>query len=272
MSDIKPADELLAKELEIIDLDDVEGHGLREVAAGLGAAAVLAGGAGAAVASTSLGSSLPTVPPRGSISVTAEDPIGTADRATDQAVTSARAARDTGIAKAGATADTATSTAVSTERSARDAAGTVADYAARDIEAATTIAGNAAGYAGGAAGAAVQSAVTAATTTAGTAGSTVRDTDRKVATVLSVVASGAQGSVNTVTASLKAVNAGAGVDVQGAGGWVLVKAGDAVLAQVRMEGGSATASWTVPLAGAHSVTLTYTGDDTFAPSLRTIAV
>ena len=33
---------------EIIDLDDVEGHGLKEVAAGLGAAAVLAGGGSAA--------------------------------------------------------------------------------------------------------------------------------------------------------------------------------------------------------------------------------
>src|SRR5688500_7096578 len=58
---------------DTIDLDDVEGHGLKEVAAGLGAAAVLAGGGAAAMQQTS--SSLPNTPSRDNV-VASVDQLG----------------------------------------------------------------------------------------------------------------------------------------------------------------------------------------------------
>src|SRR5205814_116308 len=77
----------VSDDLEIIDLDDVEGHGMREVAAGLGAAALLAGGGTAAAASLGVHPSSRIVP-------TISNPMDTADHATDQAISQTRALRD----------------------------------------------------------------------------------------------------------------------------------------------------------------------------------
>lgn len=291
-------DELLAAvpaqdggETDILEIDDVEGHGLREVAAGLGAAAVLAGGASAAMAST--GPHLPQVHPSTGITQTASaaftDPVGTLDRTTDQGLDTARDARDSAIQTAGQTAS-------SSVRTATGAADTALDMAAADVKTAsnlaTSVKTSATSTATGAVSATQRTADRAVTTArsdvadvsrvatgavssttataSSTVNSTVRDADRKVATVLSVTTKTATGGIQTATATLRAVNAGAGVDAASAGGWVLVKAGDAVLAQVHLSGGTATASWKIPAAGAHSITVSYTGDDFFAPTMRTI--
>src|SRR5689334_3787591 len=82
------------------ELDDVEGHGLKEVAVGLGVAAAVAGGTGAAL--TAHGVNAPaTRPATASISVDAGtvigDPVGSVDSTTDWAVATTRAARDTAL-------------------------------------------------------------------------------------------------------------------------------------------------------------------------------
>jgi hypothetical protein len=277
---------------EMIDLDDVEGHGLKEVAAGLGAAALLAGG-GAAAAAASSGPSVSVHPSGVTISTgtVLSDPVGTADRTTDQAISDVRGVRDAAVTAAGnlagQTLSRAGSTVASTEHTATQAIDATVGLAKADVAAAGQIAANATHWAASTtqatisptmhttqstASSAVNTAGSTATAASNAASNTVREADRKVATVLSVVTSTTANGVHTATATLKAVNAGAGVDARSAGGWILVKAGDTVLAQVHLTGGTATASWTAPVVGGHSVTVSYTGDNIFAPSLRTIAL
>jgi hypothetical protein len=278
--------------VEVIDLDDVEGHGLKEVAAGLGAAALLAGGGAAAAAST--GAASVSVHPSGvtiSTGTVLSDPVGTVDRTSDQAITEVRSVRDAAVAAAGnlasQTVTRAGTTVASTEHTATQAIEPTVALAKSDVAAAGQIAANAANWTTSTtqtaisptmrttqstAGSAVRTAGNVANAATNAASNTVREADRKVATVLSVITSTTANGVHTATATLKAVNAGAGVDAQNAGGWILVKAGDAVLAQVHLTGGTATASWTAPVVGGHSVTVSYTGDNIFAPSLRTIAL
>jgi hypothetical protein len=93
--------------------------------------------------------------------------------------------------------------------------------------------------------------------------------DRKVATVLSVVTSTATDGVRTTTATIKPVKAGAGAGSPG--GWLLVQAGEQVLAQAQVSGGSVTARWALPL-DADQVVVSYTGDAVFAPSQRALTL
>ena len=287
-SDIYPQDPQDAIDL-VDDLDDVEGHGLKEVAAGLGAAAVLAGGAAGA---TQLASSSAQVhPSKGDVSITVTDPVGTASQATHSALNATQTTADTAFDAAGkavdgsitavhnapgtasklvdstgkalgATVGTATSTVKATEAWAT---GPVVDTAKGDVHSATTTVQGTKAHATSTADSAASSSVT-------TAGTAVRDVDRKTATILSVVTTTAADGVHTATVTLKAAQAGAGVDTNTAGGWVLVKAGDSVLAQVHLTNGTATASWKMPLVGGHAVTISYTGDNTFAASMRSITL
>lgn len=269
---------------DTVDLteDDVEGHGLKEVAAGLGAAAVLAGGAAGATALAGTHSDVHMSKGGPGISVQVQDPIGTAVQASDQAISDAQHLRDSTIASTQRTAASTTSAVDRTVDSATGLADRTVDW--------TGDVAQAAGTAVKAEKAAVTKiAKTTATSvsnavptraeidqtvqqTAATAATTAHTADRKVATVLNVTTTTATGGVHTAVVTVRAVNAGAGVESSGAGGWVLVKAGDQVLAQVHMTGGSATASWTMPLVGGHAVTISYTGDSVFAPSLRAITL
>ncbi|MFN2538430.1 MAG: hypothetical protein ABR549_09805 [Mycobacteriales bacterium] len=275
---------------DVTDIDDVEGHGLKEVAAGLGAAAVLAGGAAGA---TQLASTSATVHPStggSSITVTVDDPLETADHITDNAISAIQHQRDAAeslainqVAKtdqriadvkaaagsalntADAIVDNTTAWASDVKQSVANTAGaevrSVRGVAAAEVSSASTLAGKATTLA--------DKKVDAAKTTAS---STVRDADRKVATILSVATTTAANGVHTAQITLNAVDAGAGASTNQAGGWVLVKAGDNVLAQVQMNGGTATATWTMPLVGGHSVQISYTGDNVFAPSLRAVTL
>lgn len=211
---------------DVIDLgnDDVEGHGLREVAAGIGAAAVLAGG-GVAGAVTAATSDL-SVHPSG-----LSTPVATAAQTAEAAVEQGKAqALDT------AKADRATVKAIERYLLPR------IDEGVRDAEAKP-----------GPAGRPVTNDVT--------------DEVRKVATVLSVVTVPAQHGVRTAKALLTPVLPG----TREVTGWILVKAGDTVLAQVHVKDGQALATWTTPLhAASVPVVVTYTGDDLYAPAIRAL--
>lgn len=264
---------------QTIDLDDVEGHGLREVAAGLGAAAVLAGGGAGLAAAASTGPDVhpslghPTVTvstTSGSVTV---DPAGVTDRLTDQAVHEVRGVRDAALATATGTADRAAQAVSGTEASAlRTAAGTVrsaTSLATSEVSSATRLATGTAQSAESTVHAATAPVVT---TVGDDVSSATATADRKVATVLQVVTTTTATGLHTATMTLQATSAGAGVDVLDATGWVLVKAGDQVLAQVQMNHGTAVASWTMPVAGGGALTVSYTGDSSFAPSLRTVTL
>jgi hypothetical protein len=93
---------------------------------------------------------------------------------------------------------------------------------------------------------------------------------RKIATVLRVVTTIDTDGVHTATASLQAVHPS--MDAGPAGGWILVKCGAAVLAQVHVIDGRAVVCWTLPEGGPRGVTLTYTGDQVFAPTVRSLSL
>jgi hypothetical protein len=292
-SDIYPTDPQDAIELTD-EIDDVEGHGVKEVVAGLGVATVLAGGAAGAMQLTS--APLSVHPSGGDVSITVADPIdtaastahsafGTAQATTDAALQTSDQAIASGlstVAAAPATADRAvhdTATAVSTAvanakatvQQTKDwATGPVVDGAKADVHAVATAADNAVRYATDTADSATSTVTSTAATTVGNAGTTLRDVDRKIATILSVTTTTATNGVHTAVVTLKAATDGAGVQADTAGGWVLVKSGDLILAQVHMSGGTATATWTNAVTGHGSVSISYTGDNVFAASSRTI--
>jgi hypothetical protein len=261
--------------------DDVEGHGLKEVAAGLGAAAVLAGGAAGA---THLASSTVGVHPSSGgsgITVTVNDPLATANQLSDNAMSAAQHQRDGAenlaldqVAKTGQRVTQVKADALGAVKGATKIANATTAWAGDITQATKTLANAEVKGTGTLAAHETSTATTVAdkqvTSTTTTAGSTVRDVDRKVATILSVVTTTAADGVHTAKITLNAVDAGAGANTSTAGGWVLIKAGDLVLAQVQMNGGTATATFTLPLGSGHSVSVSYTGDNVFAPSARAI--
>ena len=267
---------------EAIDsIDDVEGHGLKEVAAGLGAAAVLAGGAAGA---TQLASSSVSVHPstNGSgVSVSVNDPIGTTNDLSDQSIVAAQHTRDgaehMAINQVGMTPERvsgAKATAISGVDAAGNIIGNTTVWAGDVKQAATNLAVGEAQAVHGTATTGVSAATTIAdnridstTTTTGTA---VREADRKLATLLSIVTTKAADGVTTATITLKALDANAGANTAQAGGWVLIKDGDKVLAQVQMNGGTATAKWKAPVVGSQTIQVSYTGDSSWAPTSATV--
>ena len=274
----------------LIDLDDVEGHGLREVAAGLGAAAVLAGGGSAALAST--GVHLPTVHPSNpSVTVQVGDPITTTDKVVDQTLQTTRDLRDGSVAAANALKDDATelagstaqgvgSTASGTVTQARGVADGAVETAKQDVKAAQTIARNAVVWTGAQAGEALDTAGDVvkdtqqlATQTVNNAGSTasaaVADTERKAATVLQVATTTAQNGITTLTTTLKSINAGAGADMGSTSAWMTASVDGVVVAQWQTDGEHSTVSFATPV-GNPSITVSYLGDDDFAPTQRVV--
>jgi hypothetical protein len=245
-------------EQDVIDLDDVEGHGMREVAAGLGAAAVLAG-AGTAAAATL--SSHPTVPNLNNNLPSISDPVGSVDRTTDWGVDTARDARDGAMGSASVTAANAESlagqqvSATSTPagaavRGADQTAAAFVDAAGNITRAELKAAGQAAGSAEAtalrtarsvAAGATTSTATVASNTTS-TASSTTADANRKAATVLHLTTSTANALETTITATVENLNpeAGAGTSGMGSSGWVTFSLGGENIATVQLSNGQAT--------------------------------
>lgn len=270
---------------EIIDLDDVEGHGLREVAAGLGAAAVLAGGGSAALASS--GVSLPAVHPSGpTITTQVSDPVTTVDKAVDQAISDVRGARDGALTTATNLAGDAGTLAGNAVTGAEGVAGSTVSYVNQDIEAAKTIAGGITDWAGATAGGTASGALgtarevgttvgqtangakdgvtSLATSAVGGAESTVnaqvQDAGRKAATILTATTTTVNNGITTVTTVLKSPKLDAGTDMSQQRMWMTASVDGVVFAQWEAEGSTSTATIQTPVGATH-FTVSALGND-----------
>ncbi len=271
----------------IDEVDDVEGHGLKEVAAGIGVAAVVVGG-GAGVAqglthSAAQQGAVHVSTTSTSVQADVADPIGALDRATDRAVSDARAARDGAMGTASTTATGAQSTATGTAAAAVTYTQSVAAAAQTIAHGVTNYAASTAtGTATGAATTARAAAATASDTATGTAAATtayaghvasaagnlanqtVSSIAPTVQTTLRTANTVAGNAVTTVV-NVTQLGAGAAVDAATATGWVRVSAGGVMLGEAHVSSGEATVHWVDPT-GDRTVTLTYSGDDVFPGS------
>lgn len=260
-----------------IDLDDVEGHGMREVAAGLGAAAVLAGAGTAAAATIGVHPSLPNIKaPTPSIS----DPIGTVDRTTDRGIQITRDARDDALDTAGRTAAGAAATAgqqvsATSATAARVGAG-AQQTAGAFVDAGKRIADAEVKAAGEATRAVVSGTQSTASSTTATAASTASgattDTVRKVATVLQLTLSTVNALETTVVATVENLNpeVGAGTSGMGSTGWVTFSLGGENIASVQVSNGQASVTVKTASLGGKVLQAVYSGDALNASSMRTM--
>lgn len=269
---------------QIIDLDDVEGHGLREVAAGLGAAAVLAGGGTAAAATIGVHPSSPDAPRVPSIGSV----VDATDRLADGGVNTVRGERDAALSAAGTTAAGATSTsarvaggAVQTADAMAEAAGNIAQtevqFAERVAGGAVEATGNVASatvrYAGSQASGAGSTATSTAGGAQGTATTTAGDTVRKAATVTRLAVQEAGALVTSIHINVSEVtpSAGAGVSAQQLGGFVSVDLGGGTIMRVELQDGQATIDLNTRDLVGKVLGVTYSGDSMHASSARTLS-
>jgi len=275
---------------DVIQLDDVEGHGMREVAAGLGAAAVLAGAGTAAATTIGMHSSLPHLKsPTPSIS----DPVGSLDRTTDHGIAAAREARDGALGTAGTTAANSINLANQEAGAAKTTAGNVATGAeqvtaafvdatgklARSelATASQTAAGAEATALSTARSTAAGASTTAANVTANTmsvASSTTTDATRKTATVLQLTTSTVNALETTVTATVENLNpeAGAGTSGMGSSGWVTFSLGGETIASVQLSNGQATITVKTASLGGKVLQAVYSGSATSASSMLSMTL
>lgn len=275
---------------DVIELDDVEGHGIREVAAGLGAAAVLAGAGTAAAATIGVHPTLPHVnAPVPSIS----DPVGSVDRSTDWAIDNAREARDGALGTAGATAansvsitgqevSAAATTAGAVASGTEQVAGTMVDAAGNltraELKAASQVAGSAESAALTTARSTVAGAATLANSTTSstmsTASSTTTDATRKAATVLQLTTSSVNALETTITATVENLNpeAGAGTSGMGSTGWVTFSLGGETIASVQLTNGQATITVKTASLGGKVLQAVYSGSATSASSMLSMTL
>ncbi|HUR50673.1 MAG TPA: hypothetical protein VMZ11_00965 [Mycobacteriales bacterium] len=276
----------LDDDVQLIDVDDVEGHGMREVAAGLGAAAVLAGGGTAAAAAVGVHPTLPNLHPS---TPSVSHPIDQVDRATDWTIDTSRDVRDGAIGTTGATAagagtlanrelGAAGATVTGAERSAAsvvDATGTIARnevrVAGQSVAAAEAVAVNVAKVT---TGGAVTTASSTTSHAASTAGGTVTSAARKTATLLTLTTSTVNAMETTIVATVANLNpnAGAGTSGMGSTGWVTFSLGGENIASVQLSHGQASVTVkTISLAG-KALQAVYSGDTIHASSMRAITL
>ena len=273
-------------ELQILDLDDVEGHGLKEVAAGLGAAAVLAGGGTALAASVGMHPSLPHMTsPTPSIS----NPVTTTDRVTDNSINAVRDTRDGAAAAAISDANAATALAgheVTAAGNTADAvlsgtghaAAQVLDATGNAVRADLKTAGQVVSGADATAVTVARGSVTTANTvvsaTGHTATTTVNDTSRKVATVIQLTTSTVNALETTIIATVDNLNpdAGAGASGMGSTGWVTFSLGGQNIASVQLHNGQATVTVKTTSLPGKVLQAVYSGDTVHASSLRSITL
>lgn len=264
---------------QVIDIDDVEGHGLREVAAGLGAAAVLAGGAGAATAAVANLSVHPSLPGAGTqASVSINDPITASDQAVDSSIAAVRAERAAAL-------DLASHEVAATSRNVT----TAARLAGNAVEGATHVAANAttaatrvaAGVeatafqttnkAGSTAGSTAQAT---SSTASSTTSSTTSTATRKAATVLTVTTSAASVTTTNVLMTVSDLNpsAATSVSTQSMTGWISIQLGGRTLAQVQVVDGKASIALNTKDIVGQTVNVVYSGDAEHASCARTLAI
>ncbi|MDP9183308.1 MAG: hypothetical protein M3P04_11100 [Actinomycetota bacterium] len=275
---------------QILDIDDVEGHGMREVAAGLGAAAVLASGGTAAASALGVHPSAPHVKaPTPSIS----NPVDSVDRTTDWAIDSSRDLRDGAIGAAtsvaggaaslagsqvSATSTAAGSAVAGTER----AAGAVVDATGQAARDELKVAGSAVGATGATAINATRGTLAAAnsvvsgttTTVTNTTSGTVTDAARKTATVLKLTASTVNALETTIVVTVDNLNpqAGAGSSGMGSTGWVTFSLGGENIASVQLTNGQASVTVKTASLGGKVLQAVYSGDAIHASSMRSMTL
>ncbi|HTL23993.1 MAG TPA: hypothetical protein VL281_08150 [Mycobacteriales bacterium] len=264
---------------DVIELDDVEGHGMREVAAGLGAAAVLAGAGTAAAATVGVHATLPHLKnPTPSIS----DPVGSLDRTTDHGIATAREARDGALGAAGAMAANSITLANQEAGAATTTAGKVAtgaeEMTAAFVDAAGNLTRSEVKAATQVAGSAEATALTTArTTVAGastTATTTTTDATRKTATVVQLTTSTVNALETTITATVENLNpeAGAGTSGMGSTGWVTFSLGGETIASVQLSNGQATITVKTASLGGKVLQAVYSGSATQASSMLSMTL
>jgi hypothetical protein len=267
-------------DVQIIDLDDVEGHGMREVAAGLGAAAMIAGGVGAATA-MSVGVHPSTSGGGASVSASI-DPIGTVDRATDWTIATSREVRDGALDTTMATASSADRTAGRVSDGALETAGAFVDAAGTvtqaELKAASHLATNVKDGTLATTRAVTHAATSTVKGTEVTASnvttSTVTQATRKVATALTFTTSTVNATMTTISVTIANLNpqAGAGASMSDPGGWVSLQLGGSTIAQAQVYDGTATITVkTLDLTG-KSLNLAYSGDTLHASTARAFAL
>lgn len=275
------ATEQASTDEQVIDLDDVEGHGLREVAAGLGAAAVLAGGASAAAVSLDVH---PSLPGGGGVQASASvgDPISTTDAAVDAGLAAARADRDAALRLAAAEAGSASSTAGGIVTGAERTADAFVDAAANLAAGATTTAKTVARGAtnttfatvsatGSTAGRTTEAT---ATTAKSTTSSTATTASRKAATVLSVTSRAVSVTTTELMMTVADLNptVGTGANTEAMGGWISIQVGGRTLAQVQVVDGKANVSLDTKNLVGQTITFVYSGDSVHASSTRSVTL
>ena len=274
------ATEQASTDEQVIDLDDVEGHGLREVAAGLGAAAVAAGGASAAAVSLDVH---PSLPGGGGVQVNASvGPISTTDAAVDAGLAAARADRDAALRLAANEATAASSAAGNIVTGGERTADAFVDAAANLAAGATTTAKTVARGAtnttfetvsatGSTAGRTTEAT---ATTAKSTTSSTTTTASRKAATVLSVTSRAVSVTTTELMMTVADLNptVGTGANTEAMGGWISIQVGGRTLAQVQVVDGKANVSLDTKNLVGQTITFVYSGDSVHASSTRSVTL
>jgi hypothetical protein len=264
---------------QVMDIDDVEGHGLREVAAGLGAAAVLAGGAGAATAAVANLSVHPSLPGTGTqASVSINDPITASDQAVDGAIADVRADRAAAIDLAAHEVSATASNVGTASRLASQEVGAAARLAGNATTTATKVTAgveNAAFETTNKAGSTAGSTVTSTSSTASsTTSSTTSTATRKAATVLTVTTHAASVTTTDVLMTVSDLNpsAGTSVSTQSMTGWISIQIGGRTLAQVQVVDGKASISLNTKDIVGQTVNFVYSGDAEHASCARSLTL
>jgi len=277
------------------DLDDVEAHGVREVVAGLSAAAVLAGGAAAVVSQQH---DSPGGANRTSITEAVHTELAAADQATTTTASSGAATASSGAATDTTSAGGAAGAMVT---DSVDAAGQIAedladpaspnrdstvnrvdryvddrvddvrdlrdaslDTARSTIEGVDQLAADSIATARSAvrkAPSTVRGAAAASVGETPDVRETVRSAAQKIDAAIVLAGDAVRGIEGTASRAVAHIQPGAsmGVDAEQASGWVTVTAGGQTLARVEVRNGQATVEWTTPSADL-PVTIHYSGD------------
>jgi hypothetical protein len=273
-----------------VDDLDVDGHGLKEIAAGLSTVAVLAtGAAGLAQMTTNTHSANPGGS-AGGISASVVTPAAQTDLV-NQVKDGVTQAAQGGSTATQSAATSVTGAATTTYGQAVD---TVAPVVLDPIGSTDRAVDQTLTQARTLRDGAITTATTTATTTAAAVSAASRDgqhqidqqmaggshqvaqseTEAKAAVTAAITAvhgvtqaaSSAADQVRTTVVSLTHVTGGGSVDATTASGTVTIQDGDAILGTATVKDGQATIHWVEPATGGHTLVITYQGDAAHAPS------
>jgi hypothetical protein len=245
---------------EIDELDDVEGHGLKEVVVGLSAAAVLGGGvASAASAIPPIGDDMKTPGAAAAVVQGAQDDVNTVTAPVvtqvDRTVASATGTTAKTIAGATTVAKGAVTTVDNlTADTVTQVGGTVRDVASDPVGYATDATRPSVQKAGSTADRvgdlAIDLTVTTIKDATATVDSTLDSAFSTASTTLRVVTATADSTTDTTTdivLGLQGSDADAGAQAQSKDAWLVAKVGNEVVGSAQMDGGQ----WTVTIDSRH---------------------